>query len=52
MENKDIRWQQRFSNFTKALAKLAEVVKERGDDLSELETEGMIQRFEYTFELA
>lgn len=52
MQSKDIRWQQRFSNFKKALAKLAEVVENREDDLSELETEGLIQRFEYTFELA
>ena len=49
----DIRWEQRFSNFRKALAKLEDVVINRsGDELSELEKEGMIQRFEYTFELA
>ena len=50
---KDIRWLQRFSNYKKALAKLEEVVT--GKDLvnlSELEKEGLIQRFEYTFELA
>jgi len=53
MQNKDIRWEQRFSNFKKALAKLAEVVKGKPlDDLSELEKDGLIQRFEYTFELA
>ena len=53
MEHKDIRWVQRFSNFKKALAKLGEVagVKEI-DRLSELEKEGMIHRFEYTFELS
>jgi nucleotidyltransferase substrate binding protein (TIGR01987 family) len=52
MQDQDIRWLQRFANFNKALAKLAEVFEEREDDLSELEQEGMIQRFEYTFELA
>ena len=52
MQDNDIRWLQRFANFTKALAKLAEVSEKREDDLSELEQEGMIQRFEYTFELA
>ena len=52
MQDKDIRWQQRFSNFKKALAKLAEAVGEEEGELSELEKEGMIQRFEYTFELA
>jgi len=53
MENKDIRWEQRFSNFKKALAKLGEVAAHRTvEELSELETEGLIQRFEYTYELA
>jgi len=53
MQNKDTRWVQRFSNYKKALSKLAEVVTERTEDsLSELEKEGLIQRFEYTFELA
>lgn len=53
MEHKDKRWVQRFSIFKKALAKLGEVagVKEI-DRLSELEKEGMIHRFEYTFELS
>ncbi len=52
MENKDIRWQQ-FGNYRKALAKLEQVAA-RVDpgSLSELEKEGMIHRFEYTFELA
>ena len=52
MQDQDIRWLQRFANFNKALAKLTEVFDDREDDLSELEQEGMIQRFEYTFELA
>jgi nucleotidyltransferase substrate binding protein (TIGR01987 family) len=53
MEQKDTRWEQRFANFKKALAKLGEVAEKGNiDDLSELEKEGMIQRFEYSFELA
>lgn len=53
MENNDIRWEQRFSNFKKALSKLGEVAAIKTiDDLSELEKEGLIQRFEYTYELA
>ena len=53
MEDIDIRWFQRFSNFKKALFKLAEIVENRTlEELSELEKEGLIQRFEYTFELA
>ncbi len=53
MTGKNIRWEQRFSNYRKALAKLAEVAEKRKlEDLSELEREGLIQRFEYTYELA
>jgi nucleotidyltransferase substrate binding protein (TIGR01987 family) len=53
MESRDIRWEQRFSNYKRALTKLKEVVQKAKDEtLSELEREGMIQRFEYTYELA
>lgn len=68
MSNEDIRWQQRLNNFTKALNKLTEAVeyiqtelKEREIDLEDENTEdvldeiireGLIQRFEYTHELA
>lgn len=47
---KDIRWQQRFANFRKALSQLKKFV-DKGD-LSELEEQGVIQAFEYTYELA
>ena len=40
-ENKDIRWMQRFDNYRKALRLLEDLLKE-----------GLIQRFEYTHELA
>ena len=46
----DIRWKQRFSNFQKALKLLEEALYVQNP--SNLEVEGMIQRFEYTFELA
>lgn len=53
MENKDNRWKQRFANYKKALAKLEEVARYKTlDELSDLEKEGLIQRFEYTYELA
>lgn len=53
MEGNDIRWEQRFSNYKKALAKLSNAVGRAKDEaLSELEEEGLIQRFEYTYELA
>ena len=51
---KDIRWLQRFANFHKACQRLLEVTESDKtiNDLSELEQEGLVQRFEYTFELA
>lgn len=50
----DIRWVQRFDSYTKACKRVLEITEsDRGMfDLSELEKEGLIQRFEYTFELA
>jgi nucleotidyltransferase substrate binding protein (TIGR01987 family) len=66
MSSQDIRWKQRFSNYTKAFYKLDEAVarikkdytiKDDGsidDDefLDDIIKEGLIQRFEYTHELA
>jgi nucleotidyltransferase substrate binding protein (TIGR01987 family) len=50
--NQDIRWQQRFSSFSKAL-NLLRIIKDMDiNSLSDLEKEGIIQRFEFTFELA
>jgi nucleotidyltransferase substrate binding protein (TIGR01987 family) len=58
----DIRWEQRFTNYKKALGKLTEAVnyiKNKEIDkivtshaLDEIIKEGLIQRFEYTHELA
>ena len=50
MEKADIRWEQRFSNFKKALTQLQKFI-DKGD-LSELEKQGLIKAFEYTYELA
>jgi len=52
MVNNDIRWQQRFRNFQRAFNLLREAMENDPDQLSQLEKEGIIQRFEYTFELA
>lgn len=59
MENKeDIRWIQRFVNYRKALFKLGQAVDIIADkisddeDVDDLLKEGLIQRFEYTHELA
>lgn len=49
--NKDIRWKQRFENFEKAYFLLRDVFIEK-QEFSNLEKEGIIQRFEFTFELA
>ena len=54
----DIRWQQRFGNYQKALMRLSEAVDvlNSQDIVNVLELtllkEGLIQRFEYTHELA
>lgn len=49
----DIRWKQRFSNYTNAFEQLQEAVDlSRERELSMLEKQGLIQAFEYTHELA
>ena len=58
MVQQTIRWQQRFNNYCKALAKLIQAVEllseqiKREEAVDELLQEGLIQRFEYTHELA
>ena len=66
---RDIRWEQRFSSFRKALKKLSEAVLYIRNEIDEKEVEiqsdedikevlgeiikeGLIQRFEYTYEMA
>jgi len=51
MTEKEIRWKQRFTNFKKAFGQLKSAI-DRYDELDDLAKEGLIQRFEYTFELA
>lgn len=67
-DKKDIRWEQRLSNYNKALKKLSEAIEYIQRELKESELnidnedtenvleeiikEGLIQRFEYTFEMA
>jgi hypothetical protein len=48
----DIRWQQRLVNFERALSLLREAMANGPEALNQLEKEGVIQRFEYCFELA
>ncbi len=49
VQDPDIRSKQRFANFKKALKLYESAVALK---MSRLEEEGLIQRFEYTFELA
>ena len=46
----DIRWQQRFSNYRKALERLEDFLEPPA--LNEREQQGLIKAFEYTYELA
>ncbi len=62
----DIRWIQRFNNYSKALAKLSDTIRKiktfyyshgkldevKFKDADDIIVEGLIQRFEYTHELA
>ena len=46
----DIRWKQRFHNFEKAFLFLEEATKQKS--FNKLEAAGLVQSFEFTFELA
>lgn len=46
----DARWKQRFGNFKKAASQLSEFIAK--GELNKFEVQGLIQCFEYTFELA
>ncbi len=46
----DTRWKQRFANFQKATNQLTEFINK--GELNKFEVQGLIQCFEYTFELA
>lgn len=50
MTTPDIRWKQRFSNFNKAYIQLERFVE--NEELNEMERQGLIKAFEYTYELA
>lgn len=57
-QKQDVRWLQRFSNYRKALVKLGKAVDivssqmEEDEEIDDLLEEGLIQRYEYTHELA
>jgi len=49
----DIRWKQRFDNFERAFRLLQSALVERPlEDFSDLEQQGLVKRFEFSFELA
>ena len=47
---KDIRWHQRFNSFNKAFNQLERFVAK--EELNEMEEQGLIKAFEYTYELS
>lgn len=49
-ENKDIRWQQRFISYNKAFSQLERFIDK--EEMNEMEQQGLIKAFEYTYELA
>ena len=53
MTDQDVRWIQRLNHYDQALGQLKEAVElARQRPLSKLEEQGLIQAFEYTYELA
>lgn len=48
----EIRWKQRFANYEKAFRQLENAVNEYGKEAPDIVKEGIIQRFEFTHELA
>ncbi|MDB6040547.1 MAG: nucleotidyltransferase substrate binding protein family [Verrucomicrobiales bacterium] len=50
--NPDVRWKQRFQNFDRAFVLLRSALEKGPSALNQLEKEGVVQRFEYSFELA
>jgi len=53
IENSNIRWHQRLSNYEKALTQLQNAVNlSQERSLSEIEKQGLLKAFEFTHELA
>ncbi|MDP8206730.1 MAG: nucleotidyltransferase substrate binding protein [Candidatus Electryonea clarkiae] len=50
MRDQDIRWIQRFEHYCNAFSQLTRFIEKK--DLNELEQQGLIKAFEYTYELA
>lgn len=49
----DVRWKQRLESFQRAFTLLRTALEGRAlESFTDLEREGLVQRFEYTFELA
>ncbi|KYK86386.1 nucleotidyltransferase, partial [Aggregatibacter actinomycetemcomitans serotype d str. SA2200] len=52
MQQADVRWKQRFENYKRALNQLETALHEYADTNLDIIKEGIIQRFEFTHELA
>ena len=46
----DVRWKQRYNNFQKAMLQLKDIIEK--ENLNKIELQGLVQCFEYSFELA
>lgn len=46
----DIRWKQRFANYKKAFTQLTQFIDK--EQLNDMEKQGLVKAFEYTYELA
>ncbi|MEA1987920.1 MAG: nucleotidyltransferase substrate binding protein [Pseudomonadota bacterium] len=50
--SEDIRWKERYQNYLKALSQLTSALSEHDETAEALIKEGILQRFEFTHELA
>ena len=50
--SQEIRWHYRFTNFSRAYSLLREALQDGIEPLNQLEREGVIQRFVFTYELS
>ena len=50
--SQEIRWHYRFTNFSRAYSLLREALEDGVEPLNQLEREGVIQRFVFTYELS
>ena len=50
--NQEIRWHYRFANFSRAYSLLRDALQDGVEPLNQLEREGVIRRFKFTFDIS